>query len=164
MSSAFSGFRSGGTVGRFAVIAIVTWVIVEVVLRRGGVRVLADVVGSARGADVILIGVGFPLLAYGLARWGMRRGITASDWDYDISVRSVGLGLASAILYFVVFVAITIGYTQIAGTPQSAATSTALVENASETLWLAVGFFLVNGVLVPITEELAWRGVIHKVG
>jgi membrane protease YdiL (CAAX protease family) len=160
-SNAVSVFRSGGAVGRFAVIAIITWVIVEVVLRRGGVRVLADVVESARGADVILIGVGFPLLAYGLARWGMRRGITASDWDYDVSVRSVGLGLASAILYFVVFVAITIGYTQIVGTPQSAAANAALVENASETLWLAVGFFLVNGILVPITEELAWRGVIQ---
>lgn len=158
-SNVVSVFRTGAA-ARFAVSAIVTWVIVEVVLRRGGVRILADVVGNARGADVLLIGVGFPLLAYGLAQWGMRRGITPPDWDYAVSVRSVVLGLAGTISYFVVYVGITIGYTRLAGTPPTA-TNTALVENASETLWIAIGFFFVNGVLVPITEELAWRGVIQ---
>lgn len=150
-----------GTVGRFGVIAVLIWIAAEVVLRRGVVRYLADLFGSARGADIVILGVGFPLLAYGLASWGMRRGIGTVDWDYTVSARSVGIGVAGSIMYYVVFLMIAVGYAQLIGTPRSASVGAAVVESASETLWLAVGFFIANGMIVPIAEELAWRGVIQ---
>lgn len=156
-----SWFPSEGSVARFAAAAILSWIVVEVALRRGVVWILADVVGNARGADVILLAVGFPLLAYGIARWGMQRGIVPSDWDYDVSIRSVGLALAGVVVYYVIIGAFTVGYTQIVGTPQSAATSAALAESVGRTLWIAAMLFLANGIIVPITEELAWRGVIQ---
>jgi membrane protease YdiL (CAAX protease family) len=146
---------------RFAAAAMLVWVIVEIALRRGGVRVIAGAVRSARGADVILVGVGFPLLAYGLARWGMRLGIEPSDWEYDVSLRSVGIGLTSVVVYFLAIEAIGAVYTQIVSTPQSASTSAALSAGVTETLWVALAFFLVNGVVGPVAEELAWRGVIQ---
>lgn len=137
------------------------WIVVEVALRRGVVWLLADVVGSARGADVILLAVGFPLLAYGIARWGIRRGVAPSEWDYAVSVRSVGFAFAGIVVYYVVVGVFTVGYTQIVGTPQSAATSAALAESVGGTLWVAAMLFFANGIIVPITEELAWRGVIQ---
>lgn len=152
---------SEGSVGRFAAAAILTWIVVEVALRWGVVWILADVVGSIRGADLILLAIGFPLLAYGIARWGMRREIAPSDWDYDVSVRPIGLALATVVVYYVVIGAFTVGYTQIVGTPQSVSTSAALAENVSEALWVAIMVFLANGIIVPIAEELAWRGVIQ---
>lgn len=161
--SAVSGFRSRESIARFAAAAILTWIVVEVALRRGVVWILADVVdvvGYVR-ADVILFATGFPLLAYGIARWGIRRGIVPAEWDYDISVRAIGFGLASVVVYYVVIGAATVGYSQIVGTPQSAAASTALAESVGGTLWVTVLFFVANGVIVPITEELAWRGVIQ---
>lgn len=158
---AHSGLLSRGSLARFAAAAILMWIVVEVALRRGVVRILADVVGSARGADVILLAIGFPLLAYGLARWGIRHGITPSEWDYDVSARSVGLALAGVLLYYVVIGVVTVAYTQIVGTPQPAATSSALAASVGGTLWIAATLFLANGIIVPITEELAWRGVIQ---
>lgn len=154
-------FPSGDSAGRFAVAAIFTWIVVEFVLRRGVVWILADIVGSARGADVILLAIGFPLLAYGIAWWGMRRGIAPSDWDYNISIRAIGFGLAGLIAYYIVIVGFAIGYTQIVGTPQTASASAALAESVDEALWIPVILFLANGIIVPITEELAWRGVIQ---
>ncbi|WP_160133950.1 CPBP family intramembrane glutamic endopeptidase [Halococcus salsus] len=151
----------GGSIARFAAAAILTWVIVEVGLRWGGVWVLTDVVGSARGADVILLAVGFPLLAYAIARWGMRRGIAPSDWDYDLSLRAVGFAFVGVVIYYIVVGAASIGYTQFVGTAQSAAASTALAESIGGTLWIAAVLLLANGIVVPITEELAWRGVIQ---
>lgn len=156
-----SWFPPGDSVARFAAAAILTWIVVEIGLRRGAVRILADVVGNARGADVILLAVGFPLLAYGIAQWGMRRGIDPSEWDYDVSLRSVGLALAGVVVYYVAIVTFTVGYTQIVGTPQSAAANAALAESVGGTLWIAAMLFLANGIIVPITEELAWRGVIQ---
>lgn len=156
-----SWFPPGDSVARFAAAAILTWIVVEVGLRRGAVRILADVVGNARGADVILLAVGFPLLAYGIAHWGMRRGIDPSEWDYDVSLRSVGLALAGVVVYYVAIVAFTVGYTQIVGTPQLVAANAALAESVGGTLWIAAMLFLANGIIVPITEELAWRGVIQ---
>ena len=160
-SSISSVFSSTNPLTRFAAAAIGIWVVVEGALRRGGVQILADVVGSARGADMILVGIGFPLLVYGLAQWGIRRGISPSDWEYNISIQSVGLGFASVIVYFLLFGAISAVYTQVIGAAPSAAAGASLVENASETLWVAVVFLLVNGIVVPITEELAWRGVVQ---
>ncbi|WP_226041501.1 CPBP family intramembrane glutamic endopeptidase [Natrinema sp. DC36] len=118
-------------------------------------------VGNVRGADVILLAVGFPLLAYGIARWGMRRGIAPSEWDYDVSLRPIGLALAGVVMYYAISGAVTVGYTQIVGTPQSAAASAALAESVGGSLWIAAMLFLANGLIVPITEELAWRGVIQ---
>jgi hypothetical protein len=151
----------GGSVARFATAAILTWIVVEVALRRGVVWILADVVGSARGADAILLGVGFPLLACWLAWWGVRRGVAPSDWDYDVSIRPIAFGLASVVVYYAVIVAFAIGYTQLVGTPQSAAASTGITESVGGTRWVAVVLFVANGIVVPIAEELAWRGVIQ---
>ena len=160
-SRASSGFRLGGSVARFAAAAVLGWIVVEVAVRRGVVWLLADVVGNARGADVILLAIGFPLLAYGIARWGIQRGITRSDWDYDVSIRPIGVGFASVVVYYVAIGAFTVGYTQIVGSPQSAANSAALAESVDGALWVAAMLFLANGIIVPITEELAWRGVIQ---
>ena len=154
-SSISSVLSSTNPLTRFAAAAIGIWVVVEGALRRSGVRILADVVGSARGADMILVGIGFPLLVYGLARWGIRRGISPSDWEYNVSIQSVGPGFASVIVYFLLFGAVSAVYTQVIGAAPSTAAGTSLVENASETLWVAVMFFLVR------YRRPDWRGVVQ---
>jgi len=125
------------------------------------VQILGDIVGSLRGADVILLGIGFPLLAYGISQWGMQRGIENSDWDYDISIRTAVIGIIGVIAFYAVFIAISLGYTQLLGNPQPDTTTAPIVGEPDLTLWVLVGLFIANGIIVPVSEELAWRGVIQ---
>ncbi|WP_459193792.1 CPBP family intramembrane glutamic endopeptidase [Halosimplex sp. J119] len=150
------GFRGTSALG---VGAMVLWVVVEAILRWELVAVLTDVVESGRGADMLLVGVGFPLLAVAIAWLGRRRGIDLEDWDYDLSLRAVGAGIGGVIAYFVALVAAVLAITAIFGQPDTTA-PTAVVEPGAAT-WVLAVLFVVNGIVVPLAEELAWRGVIQ---
>ena len=154
------GLHSPGisSFGLFAAGSMLLWVAGEFVLRRIGVASLAGPLGSARGADMLLVCIGFPFLGFGIATWGRRVGITSSDWEYRLSVRTVAAGIGGFVLYFVCFVGFTIVYTTLAGVPSS--TTPAVVDSDAE-VWVLAILFVVNGIVVPIAEELAWRGAIQ---
>lgn len=142
----------------FAVSAMVAWVALEFALRRGLVPVLAPVLGSARGADALVLLVGFPLIAGLVALLGRRAGVEPADWDYAVSVRAVGMGVVGLVIYFVVFVAATLVYTFGVGGQPSSAVGVSL---AGLPVWAAALLVAGNGVAVPVAEELAWRAVIQ---
>jgi membrane protease YdiL (CAAX protease family) len=142
-----------------AAVAIAAWVLVEFVFRRGLAPALTDALGTGLGADMVSIAVGFPLLAAGIALLGRRTGIRRPDWDYATSIRAVGAGVAGFVGYVVLFSAAATVYTSVLGLEPSIGVA-ALGVGAAPT-WALGLLFVVNGILVPITEELAWRGVIQ---
>ncbi|WP_415381570.1 lysostaphin resistance A-like protein [Halosimplex sp. TS25] len=156
-----TGTGEGGMDGFtiFVVGAMVLWVVVEIALRWELVALLAGPIGSPRGADMLLVGIGFPLLAGAIAWLGRRRGIEPDDWDYEVSLRSVAAGIGGVVAFFVALVAVVLVITAIQGMPD-AGNATPVVEPGAAA-WVLAALLIVNGVVVPFAEELAWRGVIQ---
>jgi len=135
------------------------WVLGELALRRGLGPLLAPPLGSPIAADMALIAVGFPVLAGVLAWVGRRHGIDRPDWDYEFSAKTVGLGVAGVVAYFVALVGVLlvmllVGFDPETGIPAGVGTT-------AMATWVVALLLVVNGVVVPIAEELAWRGVIQ---
>lgn len=143
----------------FAVAAIVLWVLFEFALRRGVAPLLTDPLGTGLGADMVSIAIGFPLIAAGIAWAGIHVGITPSDWKYGLSFRTVGTGFAGFLAYTVLYVAAVAIYTSLLGLQPSITPTVLGVGDAP--MWAAALLLVINGVVVPITEELTWRGVIQ---
>lgn len=139
--------------------AIALWVVLEVALRRGLGPRLADLLGTGLGADAVILALAFPVIAAAVAWWGRRVGVAPSDWTYDVSVRSVGAGLAGAAAFFAVYVGVAAVYTTVLGLQPSLGAGALGVADAPT--WALALFVLGNGVVVPISEELAWRGVVQ---
>lgn len=143
----------------FAAAAIVLWVLFEFALRRGVAPLLTVPLGTGLGADMVSVAIGFPLIAAGIAWVGIHVGITPADWEYGLSLRSVGTGLAGFLAYIVLYVAAVAIYISVLGS-QPSVTPTALGVGDAP-MWAAALLLVINGIVVPITEELAWRGVIQ---
>lgn len=142
-----------------AAIAMAAWVLFEFAFRRGFAPALVDPLGTGLGADMVSIAIGFPLIAAGIALLGRRAGIHRSDWAYETSLRAVGAGIAGFVGYVVLYGAAAAVYTSVLGLEPSIGTADLGVGGAPT--WALGLLFVVNGILVPITEEFAWRGVIQ---
>lgn len=143
----------------FAAAAIAFWMLSEFVFRRGLVPHLSNILETGLGADAVTMAIGFPLFAVLIAWWGLRVGIMRSDWDYTFSLRTVGAGFGGFIAYFLFFAVITALYSSVLGINPSV---DAIGFGTSESpIWAIVLLIIANGVIVPITEELAWRGIIQ---
>lgn len=142
-----------------AVAAMVLWVALEFAFRRGLVALLADPLGTGLGADAVAGLVGLPVIAGAVAWLGLRAGIGRSDWEYDVSVRTVLAGLGGFAAYWVVYLAAVAAIVALLGLQSSAGQGTLGASTAPA--WAAALFLAVNGLLVPVTEELAWRGVVQ---
>lgn len=103
--------------------------------------------------------IGFALITGVIVWYSQQLGITPADWNYTVSLRSVGAGLGGIAGYFVVYLAVVVLVTLLSGIPSSSANIATGV--AEEPLWALGALVLVNGIFVPIIEELAWRGVIQ---
>jgi uncharacterized protein len=143
----------------FAATAISFWIVCEFIFRRGLVPHLSDLLHTGLGADAIAMAIGFPTITVLIAWWGFRVGIKRSDWDYSFSLRTIGAGLGGFVSYLVLYAAITALYSLVLGIqPSVGATGFGLSESPT---WAIVFLVIANGIIVPITEELAWRGVIQ---
>lgn len=143
----------------FGAAAIGFWIVSEFIFRRGVVPLLSDVLHTSLGADAVAMAVGFPLIAVLIAWWGLRVGVKRSDWEYSFSLRTIGVGFGGFVAYLVLYAVITALYSLVLGIqPSVGATGLGLSESPT---WAIVLLVIANGVIVPITEELAWRGVIQ---
>lgn len=103
--------------------------------------------------------IGFALVTGPIAWWGQQLGIDPSEWDYTVSLRSIAAGLTGVVGYFVVYVGIVLLVTLVGiGLPSNTG---AVLGTTEWPLWVVGALLLINGILVPIIEELAWRGVIQ---
>lgn len=142
-----------------AAAAMVAWVALELAFRRGIAAVLAPRLDTGLGADMAVGLVFLPLAAAVVAWLGRRGGIGRGDWAYSRSLRAVAIGLAGAVGILVVRAAVVTFYASVLGLEPSVDAS-ALGIGAAPT-WALALLFVVNGFLVPVVEEFAWRGVIQ---
>lgn len=142
-----------------AAVASALWVAAEFALRRGLAALLADPLGSVLGADMLAFGVGGVVLAGAIVVLGRRGGIAVADWDLEFSLRAVGAGLCGVLAYFVVYLGAAALYVSVLGGEPSASASALGVDGAPT--WALAALVVVNGLLVPVLEEVAWRGVVQ---
>jgi hypothetical protein len=138
------------------------WTVLEWALRRDVVPLLADPLGGPVFASVAVLVVGFPLIAGLLAGLAIRGGQQPDRWGYRWSLRVVASGVGCVVVGLVVVTAA--GYVDRALFDLgevNAQVSSGLVPALAAEPTLAVLFLLGNGVIVPLTEELVWRGVVQ---
>ncbi|ACV49290.1 MULTISPECIES: CPBP family intramembrane glutamic endopeptidase [Halomicrobium] len=140
-----------------AAVVVATWVTVEFLVRRRGTPLLADAVGSGEGADMLLLAITFPTLAVLAATIGRWSGIGPDRWRYELSPGAVAGGIVGVVAYFALLLTFAVVYVFTVGVP-SVPTPAGGAETA---VWVVPTLLLVNGVIVPIAEELAWRGVVQ---
>lgn len=144
----------------FAAAAMVAWVLLEFASRRGLGPLLAEPLGTSLGGDAVVMVFVVPVVAGAIAVWGTRAGVHRTDWDYETSLRSVGVGLVGFVAFAVVYVGLLYLLTSVLGIGLPATPGGQGGVDSPPT-WAVALFFLGNGVAVPISEKLAWRGVIQ---
>ena len=149
---------SDSTLPIVAAVAMVAWALFEFGLRRGFGPRLANALDSYFAAEGAIMILAIPVVAGLIAWWGTRRGINPADWEYVVTLRSVGAGIAGIVGYWAIYLAMVIAIVTIVGMEQAAAASGGIGDVQT---WALVLYFVGNAVFVPISEELAWRGVIQ---
>lgn len=149
---------SDSTLPIVATVAMVVWVLFEFGLRRGFGPQLANALDSYFAAEGAIMIFAIPVVAGLIAWWGTKRGIDPADWEYVVTLRSVGAGIASVVGYWVIYLVMVIVIVAIVGMEQAAAASGGIGDGQT---WAIALYFVGNAVFVPISEELAWRGVIQ---
>ncbi|MFC6942536.1 type II CAAX endopeptidase family protein [Salinirubellus sp. GCM10025818] len=145
---------------RAAFLASGLWFAIDLVAQVGGAVVFEPVVGNYLVGSLVGVMLGFPIAAWAVVRYGQRHGVTPGDWGYDRTPRAllsgfiVGGGLV--ILNLTVVVTVT---EAIFGQPEQI--SGLLIEGLAGGLPVVVLFLLAHGLVAPITEELAFRGVVQ---
>lgn len=154
-------FGIGGAALGLAVAA--GWVVLEAVLRRGLVPPLASALGDPFAADWAVMVGGFPLVA-GLLLWiAARRGRSPGELGYDWSLRSIVAGVVGIVAALVVVAAAAQVDALLFSLDRFGASfGTAVGDALRATPALAALFLLGNGLVVPVTEEAAWRGVVQS--
>jgi membrane protease YdiL (CAAX protease family) len=144
---------------RFALSAMFVWILVEFVARGFLAAVLAPAVGSPVGADMLLVAVAFPAAAWFIARRGRRVGVDPAAWEYRLGPVPLAAGLVGAAVAFAALSVTQRIDAALFGAPPAGVDG--LLAVAAGPLWVAAVLLVVNGVVVPVAEELAWRGAIQ---
>jgi hypothetical protein len=141
-----------------AALASVLWAVGEFAIRRGltpPLEAAVGIPGVGFAATLALTGLVLaPLVAY----VGTLVDIAPADWGLSPSTRGVALAVASVLGYYAFIAVAAAAYATVFGTPNDVGVGAAFVEMST----LAVAAtLLANGVVAPIAEELAWRGVVQ---
>jgi membrane protease YdiL (CAAX protease family) len=141
-----------------AALAIGVWAVGEFLIRRVVAAGIAAVFDAPVVAYVLAIALAAVVLGTAVAALGARWGVERADWELAFNPRSVLAGVAGAGAYFAGYVALLAVLVSIVGIDAGTGGDLGLADASTAVL---VGFVLANGVLVPIAEEVAWRGVVQ---
>lgn len=144
---------------RVGVWAALLWVSLEMAVRLAGSLGLGPVLDNALAGDMLAVAIGMPLIAWLIARYGRAHGFGFERWAYRWTALTVVVGVGAGLL--------ALGL--MAGTAQidlrlwggSDEVPEHLVEGLRAGTWAVVLMLVVNGIVAPVCEEIAWRGVIQ---
>lgn len=137
------------------------WTAIELLFGLG----LVPTVGSAldnRFAGVLVATVlSFPIAAGVAVQYGRRIGIDREDWEYRTDGRTIGLGFVTGVVVFLALQGIGLVVASTVGTDETVATFGFLLSDIEAGVWVVGLFVLAHGIVAPLAEELAWRGVVQ---
>jgi uncharacterized protein len=133
------------------------WVSFEVVTRMAGTLVLAPIVGNMLAGDLIAIAVGMPAAAWIISRYGEANGITSTSWEYRWTPLALGAGVIGGLIALGLMWGTARVDEAVWGVPDAALDN--LTAGLQAGAWVGILMLVVNGVVGPASEELAWRGV-----
>lgn len=141
---------------RTAALGAGLWTLAEILARRVVARRLGSVIDDDLAGDMLISLVELPLSAWLVGRIGARNGFGREEWEYHWTPRAVVGGIAAGVVGLVSLV-VTAHVDSILfdGTDDAEVVDDDTSTTASG---LLIG---VNGVVVPVAEEFAWRGVIQ---
>jgi membrane protease YdiL (CAAX protease family) len=145
-----------------AAVVVTGWIVLEFVLRRGLVSAAAAVGVEPLLADYLILAIGFPLIAAVLTLYALRQGQSSESWDRDVTARRLGAGVLAGVVGFGLLVATARIDAALFGLGEAAgAFGEGLTDAFEARPALAILFLVGNGILVPIAEEQAWRGIVQ---
>jgi membrane protease YdiL (CAAX protease family) len=144
---------------RIGLWAAMLWVGFESVLRLVGAKVVGTALGSALLGSMLALLVGLPVVSWLIAKYGRMHGITSARWEYRRDAASIGWGSLAGLVILALMAGTAIIDAYLWGGTGEAAT--ALSEGLRGSVLVAGLFLVTNGIVIPICEELAWRGVIQ---
>jgi membrane protease YdiL (CAAX protease family) len=142
-----------------AVWAISIWLVFEFLARRLGTFALGSWLGNPRAGDLALSLFAFPIIAWGIACYAASHGIDRQAWGYRWSLQTVAVGALGGLLIIgLLFVTAQVDRALFGQGAAQAAQAQAGFESSTLVMLLLL---VVNGVVIPISEELVWRGVVQ---
>lgn len=152
--------RQSNPIWRLLLGGALVWTVAEVVVRSIGALGLGSLLGNPLIGDMILVALTFPVIAWTIARWGRSHTISPPDWAYRWDTNRILLGGAAGL-----FIVLSLNITQWIDSLLFASNPGAveqLTTNIESSIIAALLLLLVNGLIVPISEEWAWRAVLQS--
>ena len=146
-------------VARVGIWAASLWVSFEPVGRMVGAGAIGPAIDSVMAGEILGVMLSMAAAAWIIARYGQANGISAEDWAYRWPPATIGIGAAAGALAIGLMFATTLVDQAIWGPPADALAR--FSERLQAGTWVALLFLIGNAGLVPICEELAWRGVVQ---
>jgi membrane protease YdiL (CAAX protease family) len=137
------------------------WTAIELLFGIGLAATVGSLLNNTFAGTLIATVVGFPVAALFAVRYGRRIGIDRDDWDYRTTGHTVGVGLAGGLLTVLAVQGVSFLVTSIAGTDAAVAAFGFLLADLEVGVWVLALFVLAHGIVAPVAEELAWRGVVQ---
>ena len=146
-------------VARVGIWAACLWLGFELAARLIGGLGIGPAIGNVLAGDMAGVALGMGIAAWVIVRYGFAHGIPADDWAYRWTPTTIGFGVLGA----VVTVALMWVTAQIDlvlwALPENALAGFA--EGLQAGTWVVVLLLVVNGIVAPVCEEIAWRGVVQ---
>jgi len=138
------------------------WTVIELLFGVGlGATVGTTLDNTFVGVLVATI-VGFPIAALFAVRAGRRVGIDREKWDYQTTGRIVGTGVATGAVTTLAVQGVGLLVASLTGTDATVAAFGFLLTDLEAGVWVLALFAFAHGIVAPMTEELAWRGVVQS--
>lgn len=138
------------------------WTVVELLFGLALASLVGIALDNTFAGSLVATVVGFPVAALFAVRYSRRVGLDREDWDYRTTGRTVGVGLGVGTLTIIVVQGIGRLVVSVAGSDTAVATFGFLLTDLEAGVWVLALFAFGHGIVAPLTEELAWRGVVQS--
>jgi uncharacterized protein len=139
--------------------AAVLWISFEALGRIVGRSGISPAVDNALAGEILGVLAATLIAALIVARYGQANGITVADWQYRWTPTSIGIGVVAGLLA-IGLMALTALIDQAIWTVPDDVLSV-FTNGLQSGAWVAILLLIVNALVAPICEEIAWRGVVQ---
>lgn len=138
------------------------WTVIELLFGLGMGSTVGSILDNTFVGVLVATLVGFPVAALFAVQYSRQVGIDRSDWDYTTNGRTVGIGLLLGVLTVLAVYVVGLVSASIGGTETAVAAFGFLLGDLEAGVWVVALFAVVHGIVAPVTEELAWRGIVQS--